>query len=780
MTNEHAQIITGALLHDIGKVIHRTGSIKDHSTSGYEYLKNTIKLDEKQHKAILDSVRYHHGKFIQKANISNDSPAYITYIADNIASAADRRTSEDSEAGFEKNMPLESVFNILNGNDQHYYYRPGMLGKQGFINYPTQQRIEYTRDRYEDILRIITDSIKGGIDFEKEPSKYINSLMEIMEFALTYVPSSTNKSERADISLYDHVKITAAAASCIYLYLKEKGETDYKKVLFREAEKFYKEKAFILYSMDISGIQKFIYTIKSKKALKTLRARSFYLEVFMENMIDELFAELEISRANLIYCGGGHMYALLPNTENTKSILTAFERKVNLWLMKMFKTSIFVATGYSECSADSLKNNPAGSYKAIYSEVSRRISEKKMRRYSAADIKYLNSGKAGADGRECSICKTVDNVNSEGVCEMCASITELSHGIQEKSFFSVISKKESGCVQLMEGRWLKSESEDELKERMKNNPETFVRAFAKNVFYTGENIASKLWVGDYTSDKVMSELSDEAKGIDRVAALRMDVDNLGQAFVSGFENERSEEKYVTLSRTATFSRQMTIFFKYHINSILSRAEYTSMGNRVTGQPRNVSIIYSGGDDVFLIGAWNDVVEAALDIRNRFTEYTQNTLTISGGIGIYRDKFPIHIMAVRTGDLEETSKKGEKDAITLFEDEGRYRWHELEHIVLKEKFDLIRNFISNSDERGKNFLYNLLELIRKRDKKINIARFVYLLSRLEPRNDAPSGEKVDYRNFADNMFNWIRSDEDSRQLITAIYLYVYLTRGEEEK
>lgn len=778
MTNEHAQIITGALLHDIGKVIYRTGNMKDHSTSGYEYLKNTIKLDEKQYAPILDSVRYHHGKFIQKANIGNDSPAYITYIADNIASAADRRKLEDSKSGFEKNTPLESVFNILNGNDQHYYYKPGMLGEKGFINYPTQNKIEYTSDRYESILRLITNSIKGGTDLEKEPEKYINSLMEIMESTLTYVPSSTNKEERADVSLYDHIKITAAAASCIYLYLKEKGESDYKKVLLKQSEKFYEEKAFILYSMDISGIQKFIYTIKSQKALKTLRARSFYLEVFMENMIDELFSELEISRANLIYCGGGHMYALLPNTENTKNILNTFERQINMWLMKTFKTSIFVASGYSECSADSLKNYPAGSYKAIYAEVGRRILEKKMRRYSAADIKYLNSGKAGSDGRECGICKTVDNLNDEGVCEMCASITELSRGIQKDSFFTVISEKESNCVQLMENRWLISESEEELENRMKNRPETFVRAFAKNAFYTGRNIASKLWVGDYTSDKVMSEMSDEAEGIDRVAALRMDVDNLGQAFVSGFENEKNGDKYVTLSRTAAFSRQMTIFFKYHINSILSKAEYTSMGGAQAGEPRNVSIIYSGGDDVFLIGAWNDVVESALDIRNRFAEYTQNTLTISGGIGIYRDKFPIHIMAARTGDLEEISKTGEKDAITLFDDKGRYRWHELEHIVLKEKFDLIKQFMSGSTERGKNFLYNLLELIRNRDKKINIARFVYLLSRLEPREGAPAYETANYRNFADKMFNWIRSDEDSRQLITAIYLYVYLTRGEE--
>ena len=60
--------------------------------------------------------------------------------------------------------------------------------------------------------------------------------------------------------------------------------------------------------MDISGIQDFIYTINNKGALKGLRARSFYLEIMMEHLIDELLEKVELSRANLIYSGGGHAY----------------------------------------------------------------------------------------------------------------------------------------------------------------------------------------------------------------------------------------------------------------------------------------------------------------------------------------------------------------------------------------------------------------------------------------------------------------------------------------
>jgi CRISPR-associated protein Csm1 len=59
-----------------------------------------------------------------------------------------------------------------------------------------------------------------------------------------------------------------------------------------------------MFSCDISGIQKFIYTISSKGALKGLRSRSFYLEMLLQHVIDCLLDKCGLSRANLIYSGG--------------------------------------------------------------------------------------------------------------------------------------------------------------------------------------------------------------------------------------------------------------------------------------------------------------------------------------------------------------------------------------------------------------------------------------------------------------------------------------------
>lgn len=77
-----------------------------------------------------------------------------------------------------------------------------------------------------------------------------------------------------------------------------------------------------------------------------------------------------------------------------------------------------------------------------------------------------------------------------------------------------------------------------------------------------------MWVGDYTTGQSFEELAKTSEGIQRIGVLRADVDNLGQTFVGGFDN-----KYTTISRTAALSRQLSLFFKLHINYLLQNPEY---------------------------------------------------------------------------------------------------------------------------------------------------------------------------------------------------------------
>lgn len=759
------RLIIGSLLHDIGKVVYRSGDGREHSRSGMEYLKNEAGIEDAE---ILHCVRYHHGTYLKNAQLAKNDCAYVTYFADNIAAFTDRREAEEQEDGFDKTVPLASVFNILNGNHGHSHYAMQVLDPEKGINYPTEDKIILDTGFYQQVIQNITDNLKG-IELSED---YLNSLLSVMEANLSYIPSSTSKRELADISLYDHVKMTAAIASCVEQYLADRKETDYRTCLFVNAKKAYDEPMFLLFSMDISGIQKFIYSVGEKGALKGLRARSFYLEIMMEHIVDELLEKVSLSRANLIYTGGGHCYMLLPNTDRTIETIRQYEQSVNAWLMKTFDTALYVATGWTAASANALRNVPQGSYAELYQSVSRTISEKKSHRYDAGMIRYLNQ-RSHEGERECRICRRAGKLTGD-ICEMCAALERMSGSILYEDYFSVICEPEENGLPLPGDMYLVADSEKQLLERMKKP--NYVRSYTKNRPCTGKHVATKLWVGDYTTGETFENLADQAEGVKRIGILRADVDNLGTTFVYGFQRADGDDKYVTLSRTATLSRQLSLFFKCYINTIL---ENGTPGMLSVQKARKAAIVYSGGDDVFLAGAWNDVLAAFVDLKNALERFTLGTLTISGGIGAYQPKYPLNVMAKEVECLEDAAKDVDgKNAVTVLDESQRYPWNVFTEHILEEKVKTLDTYFEENDERGMAFLYHLLDLLRNTEEKINIARYVYLLSRMEPDEKSGREKREKYRTFSRSMYEWSKNPEDRRELITAIYLYVYLHRKEE--
>ena len=806
MIDRDLKVVIGALLHDIGKVIYRDGSDgRTHSESGYEFLKKELVFDDK--KEILECVRYHHGKALSRASVDDGSLAYVVYIADNIASSVDRREKMEDEKGFELHTPLQPVFNLLNKNNGNFYYSPNHTNVEQDINYPTEDKKSFIKEQYHNIVLNLKDNLKG-IDLS---DGYINSLLEVMESNLSFVPSSTSAAEVPDISLYDHLKLTAAISNAIVKFLDSENVTDYKEALFKKETEFLEKPAFMIASLDVSGIQKFIYTIQTKNALRTLRARSFYLEITMEHIIDELLLELGMSRCNLLYAGGGHCYLILPNTKETKQIFDSFVEKTNKWFLDKFQTDLFIAGGYCECSAANLKNHPHGSYEQVFHSISEKLSAKKMHRYDAHTIRLLNSKKYDDYTKECSVCKRVAHISEDGLCPVCDSLQKFSANVLNAVFFSVISGENDNGLPLPGGFTLVIDDEDSLRKR-KANDDYYVRTYCKNRSYTGKYVATKLWVGSYSTKATFEDFAKSAQGINRVGILRADVDNLGQAFVSGFKNSENEDRYMTISRTATLSRQLSLFFKLHINKVLDNPVFTFDGK--PKEQRNITIVYSGGDDVFVVGAWNEVIEFAVDLQESFAKYSEGTLSISAGIGVYEDGYPISVSADEVEDMVDRSKSlAGKNAVTLLEDglfhiegnssglqdkdaynkdiarifhdndkisDGTYKWNEFKNKVIEEKFSIISSYMESvKNQHGNGLLYRMLELVRDQEKRINFARFVYLLSRLEPDNAADKNQKEMFQCFSANMVKWINNDRDRRHLKTAIELYVYLHRGEDE-
>lgn len=821
MERRKIQLILGGLFHDIGKVLYRYDDGRNHSASGYDYMKERNSgLNDKE---ILDQIRFHHAKELRSAELDDDSLAYITYWADNVASGADRRSKdEEPEYGaydkYDKYVPLETPFNILNSSGaakQKYTYAMQEVYDDGSINYPDDTKKAYSEDTYGEIIKNLNECIASLSPDEK----YINSALGVLEANLSYVPSSTDKTQFVDISLFDHMKITAAIGSCMYDYLSENGINDYKEALLKNSKTYYSKKSFLMMSMDISGIQSFLYSVESEKALKSLRSKSFYLEIMLEHIVDELLERLELSRANLIYSGGGHAYLLLPNTDIAKSTIDEFDSEAREWFIDNFGIDLYVAMGYRTCSANELMNKGDTDggvtenktpYASIFKDLSTVISKKKTQRYSAENIIKLNTASKEAHSRECRVCGRVDRLTTGDICEFCHDFKELSDGILNDGFITVLSNpdEKKKCIRLPFDYYMFTEEEAELRKRIEEDG-TYVRSYSKNKLYTGNNMSTRLWVGDYVALSLFKDLAKSARGVKKLGVLRGDVDNLGQAFVAGFPAE-----YTSLSRAASFSRKMNMFFKLHINHILANGEYTLSAEtdiRDRGKRRNVAVVYSGGDDVFIVGAWNEIIETGIDLVEAFRKYTQGKLTLSAGIGMFPKKYPVKAMARQTEELENASKDMPgKDAVSLFGGEdminkhrvpasaaagssgekyiydNTYKWQTFREKVLGEKYVFIAEYFSNMPEKGMSALYKLMGYIRSIDDSINLARLAYMLGRIESEmknKEERDGDSVEkHAKFASTLYDWISNDEsgeNKRQLITAIYIYVYLHRESME-
>lgn len=767
------ELAIGSMLHDIGKMLYRYNDGRNHSTSGADFLKEQ-KIENQN---IIDQVRFHHKKNLENARIDNNSLAYITYWADNVAAGADRRESEVDYEGmkYDKYISLDSVFNVLNNNNQKMSYNLNMVYDDGKPEYPNENKENYSEEHYGRIIQNIRENIKG-INLNE---RYLNSLLNVMESNLTFIPSSSDKSQLVDISLFDHSKVTAALACTLMDYLNENEIKDYKEALLYKGKEFEGKECFLLYSMDISGIQDFIYNVTAENALKTLRSKSFYLEILLEHIIDEILEKLELSRANLIYSGGGHAYLLLANTNKTKELVNEINNELKNWFINNFGIELYVAHGYSACSANTLMDEPRGSYKELFKNVSSMISEQKLSRYTFNEIMELNSGREDSDGRECKVCGRTDNLigasNGEYLCEFCNGFVELSNGILNGDF--AVVTKDKGQIRLPFNSYLNLTSKDEALNQINGN-EGYVRTYGINKMYTGDNMSSKLWVGNYSPKNIhtLEQLANSSEGIKKLGVLRADIDNLGDAFIKGFDREENQKQIAGLSRSSTFSRKLSMFFKLHINHILANGEYSINGKEVS--KRNISIVYSGGDDVFVIGAWNEVIEFALDLNDSLKKFTQDTLKISAGFGIFPAKYPVTRLAEYTGKLEEKSKSNDgKDSITLFDENNSYKWHEFKDSVIKGKYSLIERYFNTSDSLGNSQLYKILGYFTRINEqdKINLARLAYLLGRMEPKKDASEETKELYSEFSKSIYKWIKNEKDRKETITAVYIYMYMNR-----
>lgn len=481
-----------------------------------------------------------------------------------------------------------------------------------------------------------------------------------------------------DVSLYDFARISAALAVCL------------------EDEKADEEKTALLVGADLSGVQDWLYTLSSSGAARSLRGRSVYLQLLMEVIALDLLETLGLPQANLLYVGGGNFYLLAPISAAAR--IEAYRRTCSRRLLAMHSGALYVAIGTTHLSKTRLRAD-GQTIGVAWEQVNRALNSQKGQRFAELEDRLMADaiGTAGADPggpeRVCRVCQRVmgndedkeliesgNNPGQEFKCALCVSFEGLGARLSSAHFMALshVAHREEGDVtdwqQGLEHFGFRVElraKAGELAGAVRSQPGV------KRCYYWDEAPDYPIWPGKEqtiwsfrplaqcvptdSEGKTLTfeEIVKAAEGIPRWGVLRMDVDNLGSIFQQGLPQS-------SLCHVVGLSGLMRLFFEGQV-PLLAQAINTR-----DGQKPRIHLMYAGGDDLFVVGAWSYLPELAASIRSAFSEFACGNprITISGGISIApADKYPLYQAARDAGEAEHQAKEykgigGDKNALTF--------------------------------------------------------------------------------------------------------------------
>ena len=503
------------------------------------------------------------------------------------------------------------------------------------------------------------------------PEAFCNSLLNVLHKYTVHIPSSTM--HLPDVSLFDHSKTVAAFAVCIYDYLLEKTKLN-------SFEINNNEEAILLVGGDLSGIQNYLYNIVSSKASKNLKGRSFYLQLLVDFVIREILRELQLFKANVVYSSGGGFYLLAANTQSNRRKIEDLEKEISKKLFSLHKTDLFLAIDFVALSQDDLYDGKVGEK---WKTLTEKLNHKKRSKFKdKLNLQYrdffepfgmgYNVELDDITGEEISNESDIKEVDDLKVSTHTAKQIDLGQTLRNTTAIAFSRYKQGG--ESASYFFIKSPVSDDYCYFIENKTTTtFDNADIISINSTQINPNIKgnknafgfdfFGGNDFPKDKNGQILNFNELGgtgdFKRIAVLRMDVDNLGSIFIRGFSDKRK-----TFSRYAALSRSLDYFFKGYINTLRCKNEDFK---------NHIFIVYSGGDDLFVVGKWDVVIDFAYLIYNKFRRWVcdNSNLTLSAGITIVTTKFPILKAADMAGEAEKKAKQHtcngeEKNSITLFD------------------------------------------------------------------------------------------------------------------
>ncbi len=211
-----------------------------------------------------------------------------------------------------------------------------------------------------------------------------------------------------------------------------------------------------------------------------------------------------------------------------------------------------------------------------------------------------------------------------------------------------------------------------------------------------------------------SWIAENAVGDKKLAAIKLDVDNLGSLFMG-----LSKANYQKLSQA------IKDFFDSKLLDLIRNLKMED----------NIYVVFSGGDDCFMIGSWNHIFDLAVQLRKEFSTFQEKIkkeilslpkepITFSAGIVVFTPHYPLLQVSEEAESSLSKSKMVEgKNSVTIF---GKtLTWNEFE--IAQNLSETLSDLIENKKE-SKSLLMIFRSIYPIKNDLPKVWRLKYFLRR----------------------------------------------------
>jgi CRISPR-associated protein Csm1 len=710
LDDDEIVLVVAGLMHDVGKVVHRAGERRKHFILSKEliegFLSKVIDVNN-----VMDLVFKHH------ENVS-DGLLGLLVRADHI-SAMER----DIEVGEDGMVDYKPLYRLLQSplvapekeaeNKTVYYGLQPLEFTEGLRTLKPVQEKTCTEADYENLLdklKVELESLKQIYARAGSGLAYSVTLAEVLRKYLFFCPSAPSVEAEPSNSLYEHSRMVAALSVC----------------LKRSANGF-----TVIYG-DVGGIQRFVYGQRVYKgALKSLRGRSLYITMLSDAIAKHLLLTLDLPHVNLIYSSGGNFMLVseLLGEERKKALL----QEVNNFLLKRHEGLLRVSLGFADVDLRNggqrsrISNAIAGALRSA-----RRGKERVFYDLLRDNYELFFKPKKARSDMVCDSCglevdtkartqRVQSSVESDepNLCSNCEGLVRLAKEVASAKYLVEVWMDDgymlstfSGDVlnftadglrlayvfveRLDEIDWLRGKNGVKLVwvKRLNNTDflseaENFMKglggldvAFGFSTVPTHTPLNEK---GDIMS---FDDLAERSEGQKMIGFLKLDLDRVGQLV------EKHSEK---VSGLATVSQLLSFIMEGAVN-VLAESY------------RNVYLIYSGGDDLLVVGSWSDVVDFAEKLSVELEKLVGGGLSFTAAITVDGPKAPVKVVMDSLSDVLHRAKK-ERDCVAVLGDSLRWgNYRRAVEFAIKWAEDIKANRISRS------LVFDLASLFEEFDRE----------------------------------------------------------------